>query len=171
MKQSELAIGDYHSFYEPYIQAVGDVDLLEILERQLGNFPQFLASIPEEKLHYKYAEGKWTVAEVLVHILDAERIFQYRALRIGRGDITPLTSFDQDAYVPQSNAHERTLASLIEEYKSVRQSSLSLFQSFPEKILHRKGTASNTIVSVGALGFMICGHQKNHKGILKERYL
>ncbi len=171
MKRSDLAIGDYHSFYEPYIKALGEVDLLEMLERQLVNFPQFLASIPEDKLSYSYGENKWTVAEALVHILDAERIFQYRALRIGRGDITPLASFDQDAYVPQSHANTRTLASIIEEYKSVRQSTLSLFQSFPEKILHRKGTASNAIVSVGALGFMICGHQKHHKGILKERYL
>ena len=171
MHISELAKGDYNSFYEPYVQALGEVDLLEMLERQYQNFPQFLGSIPDEKLSYRYAENKWTVAEVLVHILDTERVFQYRALRIGRGDITPLPSFDQDAYVPQSNAAGRTLEGIIDEYKSVRRSSLLLFKSFPEKILHRKGTASNAIVSVGALGFLICGHQKHHKGILKERYL
>lgn len=170
MRSTELAKGDYHSFYEPYIQALGDVELLEMLQRQHQNFPQFLDSIPEEKLSYSYADNKWTVAEVLVHILDTERVFQYRALRIGRGDITPLPSFDQDAYVPQSNAKGRALRDIIDEYKSVRMSSLMLFKSFPEKTLHRKGTASNTIVSVGALGFLICGHQKHHRGVLKERY-
>lgn len=171
MHISELAKGDYHSFYEPYVKALGDVELMDMLEKQLHNFPQFLASIPKEKLNYRYAEGKWTIAEVLVHILDAERVFQYRALRIGRGDITPLPSFDQDAYVPQSNAAGRTMDSIIEEYKAVRKSTLCLFKSFPEKLLHRKGTASNSIVSVGALGFLICGHQKHHRNILRERYL
>ena len=171
MRVTDLAKGDYHSFYEPYVKALGDVELLEMLEKQYHNFPQFLASIPEEKVGYRYAENKWSIAEVLVHILDAERVFQYRALRISRADITPLPSFDQDAYVPMSNAAGRSLESIFEEYKCVRMSSLTLFKSFPEKILHRKGTASNTIVSVGALGFLICGHQKHHKAILKERYL
>ena len=171
MQITDLAKGDYHPFYEPYVQALGNVELLEMLERQFQNFPQFLASIPEDKLEYRYADEKWTVGEVLVHILDAERVFQYRALRIGRGDITPLPSFDQDAYVPQSNAVGRSLESIIEEYKCIRMSTLTLFRSFPESTLHRKGTASNSIVSVGALGFLICGHQKHHKGVLKERYL
>lgn len=171
MHLSDLAKGDYHSFYEPYIQLLGDVELLEMLEKQYHNFPQFLASIPQEKLDHSYAEGKWTVAQVLVHIIDAERVFQYRALRISRGDMTPLPSFDQDAYVPQSNADKRTVESIIAEYKSVRSATISLFKSLPEKVLHRKGTASNAIVSVGALGFMICGHQRHHKMILKELYL
>ena len=171
MQITELAKGDYHPFYEPYVQALGNVELLDMLEKQYNNFPQFLASIPEEKLSHRYAENKWSIAEVLVHILDAERVFQYRALRIGRGDITPLPSFDQDAYVPQSNATGRSLDSIIEEYKCVRKSSLMLFKSFPEKTLHRKGTASNAIVSVGALGFLICGHQKHHRNVLRERYL
>ena len=171
MQITELAKGDYHPFYEPYVQALGNVELMEMLEKQYQNFPQFLGSIPEEKLEHRYAEGKWSIAEVLVHILDAERVFQYRALRISRGDITPLPSFDQDKYVPQSNATGRSLESIIEEYKSVRMSTLTLFRSFPEKILHRKGTASNAIVSVGALGFLICGHQKHHRNVLRERYL
>ena len=171
MRVSDLAKGDYHSFYEPYVKALGDVELLEMLEKQYHNFPQFLASIPEEKIAYRYEENKWNIAEVLIHILDAERVFQYRALRIGRGDITPLPSYDQDAYVPMSNAAGRSLESIIEEYKYVRMSSLTLFKSFPEKVLHRKGTASKSIISVGALGFLICGHQKHHKAILKERYL
>jgi len=171
MHVKDLAKGDYHSFYEPYVQALGNVELLEMLERQYNNFPQFLNSIPEEKLSHSYADNKWTVAEVLVHIMDTERVFQYRALRIGRGDITPLPSFDQDTYVPHSNASGRSLKSIVDEYKCIRMSSLTLFKSFPEKVLHRKGTASNAIVSVGALGFLICGHQKHHKGVLKERYL
>ena len=120
---------------------------------------------------YRYAPGKWSIAELLLHIIDAERVFQYRALRIGRGDRTDLPGFDQDLFVNNSEAAHRTLDSLREEYNAVRLSSLLLFQSFTKVQLLSEGSADGQGVSVRALGFMICGHQKHHEEILKSRYL
>jgi uncharacterized damage-inducible protein DinB len=141
------------------------------MERQLGNFPKFLKSIPSELLQHRYAPSKWSVAEVLVHILDTERVFQYRALRFGRGDGTPLPGFDQDAYVPESFSENRTIEDLVQEYQAIRESSLLLFKTFPEDRLMFRGTASGQGISLAALGFIICGHQKHHRNILRERYL
>jgi len=111
------------------------------------------------------------VAEVLIHITDTERVFQYRALRFARKDKTPLPGFDQDAYVPFSMANTRSIDAVINEYKSVRQSTISLYETFDEAVLKQIGIASNADMSVGALGFIICGHQRHHRNILKERYL
>ncbi|NNC61493.1 MAG: DinB family protein [Eudoraea sp.] len=171
MKTSELKEHEYNPYYRAYIEALGEVDLMKTLRKQIKNYPQFLASIPEDKLNYQYAEGKWTVAEVLLHVLDSERVFQYRALRFARKDQTPLPGFDQDLYVPQSGAGNRGLDSIIEEYKAIRQSTITLYESFEEDILKRKGVASNSNMSVAALGFIICGHQRHHRNILRERYL
>lgn len=171
MKLSDLHTTDYHSFYQPYIDAVGEADLMETMEAQLHNFPRFIESLPDNKWQWAYANDKWAISEVLVHVLDAERVFQYRALRIARGDNTPLPGFDQDSYVPFSGAATRSRESVITEYRAVRESSLSLFRTFGPEALGRKGTASNAAISVGALGFLICGHQKHHRNIIRERYL
>lgn len=171
MKSSELKKEDYNPYYEPYIAALGDVQLLDMLKRQLVNFPQFIDSIPEDKFHYSYQAGKWTVAQVLLHILDAERVFQYRALRFARKDKTPLPGFDQDTYVMESNAENWTKQEMIDNYKAIRESTISLFEKLPEEVLVRVGIASDSPMSVAALGFICCGHQKHHRNILRERYL
>lgn len=171
MKPSELVFAGTYPFYKNYIDLLGDVDLLELLQRQLSNFPQFIDSIPEGKLSFAYAADKWTVAEVLVHIIDSERVFQYRALRFSRGDRTVLPGFDQDKYVPFSNAGHRSKQSILEEYKVVRKSTIALFGSLEERALGYKGEASGLQWSVAALGFVICGHQRHHRNILRERYL
>ena len=171
MKTSELARTDYNPFYHTYIDVLGEVDLMVMMQNQLVNFPEFIDSLPERLLHWAYGEGKWTVAEVLLHVIDAERVFQYRALRIGRGDRTPLPGFDQDAYVPASGAGGRDKKSLISEYESVRKASLSLFGSFDEGHLKQYGIVSNAEISVAAIGFIICGHQKHHRNIIRQRYL
>ena len=171
MKSSALKAGDYHPFYEPYIQALGEVELMDMLKRQKQNFPQFINSIPEEKLGYAYAEGKWTIAEVLMHILDAERVFQYRALRFARNDKTPLPGFEQDAYVPLSGAGAYSKSDFVANYEIVRASSIALFDSFSEVDLQRVGIASNSEMSVAALGFIICGHQKHHRNVIRAKYL
>ena len=115
MKSSELKEGDYNPYYKTYIDKLGDSELLETLEKQLENFPNFMASIPEEKLQYAYAPEKWTVLEALQHIIDTERVFQYRALRFSRNDQTPLMGFDQDDFVPASNANKKSIEDIIEE--------------------------------------------------------
>jgi uncharacterized damage-inducible protein DinB len=171
MKTSQLSEHEYNPYYKAYIEALGEVELMDTLKKQLNNFPKFLSSIPKETLSYRYAEGKWSVAEVLIHITDTERVFQYRALRFARKDETPLPGFDQDAYVPFSLANNRSIDGVINEYKSVRQSTIALYETFDEAILKQKGIASNAAMSVGALGFIICGHQRHHRNILKERYL
>jgi len=171
MKTSQLSKSDYSAFYQGYIDTLGDADLLETMQRQVHNFPQFIQSIPDNRWQYAYGPDKWTVAEALLHVIDTERIFQYRALRIARGDNTPLPGFDQDAYVPNSGAARRSKESILEEYQAVRASTLCLFKSFGEEQLLLRGTASNALVSVGAIGFIICGHQRHHRNIIRERYL
>ncbi len=171
MKVSELEASDYHRYYQPYIDALGDVELMDLLRKQLRNFPEFIQAIPDSHWQYRYGLDKWTVAEVLLHIIDAERIFQYRALRIGRGDQTPLPGFEENAYVPKSKANERSKESVIEEYRAVRQSTLHLYTHFGPETLHLRGTASGAEVTVAALGFLMAGHQKHHRNIIRERYL
>jgi hypothetical protein len=171
MKASELTSGDYNPYYKTYVDKIGESELIPTLEKQLKNFPNFMRSIPEEKLQYAYAEGKWTILEALQHIIDTERVFQYRALRFSRNDQTALPGFDQDVFVPESSANSKSIESIIEEYTTVRASTLSLFSSFNEDILKRLGTASDSPMSVGALGFITCGHQRHHRDIIRERYL
>jgi uncharacterized damage-inducible protein DinB len=171
MRISELKQGDCPAYYQPYLQILKNASLLELMEAQLHNFPEFLNSIPQDRLQYRYAEGKWSVAEVLVHVLDTERIFQYRALRFGRMDSTPLVGFEQDDYVPMSLSQGRSIADLVREYQVIRESSLILFKSLPSERLLFTGTASEQKMSLGALGFIMCGHQKHHRNILRERYL
>jgi len=171
MKSSELQKEDFNPYYAPYIAALGDVKLVETLKKQIENFPSFISSIPEDKLNYSYGEGKWTIAQVLVHILDTERVFQYRALRFARNDKTPLPGFDQDMFVSQSNAENWSREEVIENYRIIRKSTISLFEKFSEKDLKKVGIASDSPMSVGAIGFICCGHQKHHRNILRERYL
>ncbi len=171
MVLSELPSSEYNPFYQTYIMALGNVDLMEELRRGKDNFLTLLEQIPEEKLYYAYAEGKWSLAEVLVHVIDAERIFQYRALCIARNDKTPLPGFEQDTYVPYSNADNRSKKNLMEEYKAVRDSTIFLFNSFDEEAVKRVGMASGSKMSVRAQGFIISGHQAHHIRILRERYL
>jgi uncharacterized damage-inducible protein DinB len=171
MKSSELKKEDYHPFYQPYIATLGDVELVEMLRRQLENFPLFISSIPKDKFHYTYSEGKWTVAQVLVHVLDTERVFQYRALRFARNDKTPLPGFDQDKFVMESDAENWNQQEVIENYRTIRKSTIALFEKFSEKTLKIAGIASDSPMSVAALGFICCGHQKHHRNVLRERYL
>lgn len=171
MRTIELQTGDYNPFYQTYIDALGDWELLDILQQQLKNFPQFLETLPDDKLGFSYAEGKWSLAEVLLHVLDTERVFQYRALRFMRGDKTPLPGFDQDIFVPNSNANRRTKESIVEEYKVIRRSTIALYSNMNGKSLQNIGIASDFPMTVAAMGFIICGHQKHHRNIIRERYL
>jgi hypothetical protein len=171
MLVSELPSSEYNPFYQTYVMALGNVGLIEELKIGKSNFLSLFEKISEEKLDFAYEEGKWTLAEAIVHTIDTERIFQYRALCIARNDKTPFPGFDQDAYVPYSNASNRTKKDLIEEYKAVRDSTISLFNSFDDESIKRIGTASGSKMSVRALGFIISGHQAHHIRIIEERYL
>jgi hypothetical protein len=171
MKSSQLPITEYAPFYAGYIQALDNVELIEELEICLHEFIKFVQNIPMDKFDYRYAEGKWTIKEIIQHLIDAERVFSYRAMRISRNDMTPLPGFEENHYVDNTNANARNLQELLTELAVVRQSSLSLFKSFSENQLKILGTASNSQVSVRAIGFILIGHQKHHQKIFQERYL
>ncbi|BAO77466.1 DinB family protein [Winogradskyella sp. PG-2] len=162
---------EYNSYYKAYIDNATNDDIVEGLEKNLETVVEFYSSIRSDKHDYAYAEGKWTVKDVLLHVIDTERIFAYRALRIGRYDKTPLTGFEQDDYVINGNTKYRTLDSLLEEYITVRQATISLYKSFNSETLEYLGEASGFPISVRALGYIITGHENHHNQLIKERYL
>ena len=171
MKSNQLPVNEYADFYKSYIQVLENVELQEELEISLHKFIKFVQNIPMDKFDYRYADGKWTIKEIIQHLIDSERVFSYRALRISRNDLTPLPGFDENSFVENTNANERSLQGLLTEMAVVRQATLSLFNSFSIEQLRRMGTASNHAISVRAIGFIIIGHQEHHQKIFQEWYL
>jgi len=164
------------SEYAPYtIMYIGllpdDGLILKHLADNLRATVDFVRALPEEKLLYRYAEGKWTIKEILAHLIDDERIYAYRALRFARNDQTELPGFEQDAYALESGANERPLEELLEEFATVRRSTVALFNSFDDRVLTRSGVASGNVMSVRAAAYHIAGHELRHLNIIKERYL
>ena len=171
MKTSQLHDNEYSVFNATYINAAGKVNLLEELEISLHDFIRFVQNLPMDKFDYRYAEGKWTIKEIIQHIIDTERIFAYRALRISRNDQTPLPGFDENDFANNTVAQTRGLQDLLTEFSAVRHSNLLLFKSFSDEQLLRVGLASDHPISVRAIGFMLIGHQKYHQKVFEERYL
>jgi uncharacterized damage-inducible protein DinB len=158
-------------YYGKYVDRVPDGDLLQTMRTQLDETLALVRGLPEERGGHRYAPGKWSIREVLGHVIDAERIFAYRALRIARGDATPLASFDENAYAAASDADARTLADLADELEHVRLGNIALFRSLGDEALARRGTASDATVSVRALAWILAGHELHHVKLLRERYL
>lgn len=172
MKKSELTSGEYQPYYETYLKNVANTtDLMEGMKQSLVDTPKFFESIPEEKLHHQYAVEKWTPKEILQHLVDTERIFTYRALRISRNDPTELPGFDENAYVPPSQANNKALSQLIAEFSSLRKANIAMYTGFTAEMLQVKGKASGGPVSVRAIPFILMGHELHHIRIIKERYL
>lgn len=171
MNSTQLPVNEYSSFNATYIQPLDNVNLIEELEICLHDFIRFVQNIPLDKFDYRYAGGKWTIKDIIQHIIDAERIFSYRALRISRNDQTPLPGFEENSYVQNANANGRTIQELLTEMAAVREATLLLFKSFSDEQLREIGIASDNDISVRAIGFIIIGHQKHHQRIFKERYL
>lgn len=171
MTVKDLNKNEYSSFYQTYIDECGDNRLIEGLELNLDETLQFYKSIPIDKHEYRYDKGKWTIKELLQHIIDSERVFCYRALRFSRQDKTDLPGFEQDDYVAVSMANKRSLSDMLEEFKILRKSSICLFESFDKNMLRSKGFANDNEMSVRAVGFIIVGHVNHHTKIIKERYL
>jgi uncharacterized damage-inducible protein DinB len=161
---------EFAPFYANYIAQVADGDLLATLERQTGATSAYITSLPDARRTYRYAADKWSVAESLLHVVDTERVFSYRLLRIARGDTTDLPGFDQDAYVPASKADTRSLLSLAAEFTAVRSSTMQLLRNLGDDAWDRMGRASGNPVSARALAWMIAGHEAHHLRILRERY-
>ena len=162
---------EYGAYYGRYIaQVPAGADILDLLARQRDSTLARFAAVPEARGAYRYAPGKWTVREVLVHLSDVERIMAYRALRVARGDTTPLPGFDENAYAPLSNAEAHPVAALAEEWGDVRRATLSLFRHLAPEAWTRRGTASDVPVTARSLAWIIAGHERHHLGTLAERY-
>ena len=162
---------DYAPYYSRYIDLVEGENILHLLNEQSIKTQQILNSFPKWKGNYAYAEGKWTVKQVIGHLMDVERIMAYRALCIARNEKKPLPSMEQDDYVREGRFNERELFDLNYEFRLIRETNMLLFKSFDEEILSRKGIAAEKEVSVLALLFIIAGHEKHHIDVLKEKYL
>jgi uncharacterized damage-inducible protein DinB len=162
---------EYAPYYGTYVNAVSGSDALPPLFAQRASTGAFLAGIPESRAGYRYAEGKWSLREVIGHLSDSERIFAYRLLRFARGDETPLASFDENAYVPAAGFERRSLADVAREFAAVREATLALVNSLDEGMLARRGTASGKLMSVRALVWVIAGHELHHLRVIRERYL
>jgi hypothetical protein len=159
------------AFYTKYIDKVEGGDAIKVMKDNLVTTPRFLQNLNMETWHHRYAPEKWNVKEVMIHVIDTERIFAYRALRIARMDQTPMAGFDQDAYVACSGAESRSPQSILEEYVAVRMATIVLYQNFTDEMMVRMGTASDNPFSTLALSFIIAGHENHHLQILHERYL
>jgi uncharacterized damage-inducible protein DinB len=166
-----LQTNEYVPYQMNYIKLVSDQNILKGLINQKEEMIHFFKSIPVFKQEYKYAEGKWTIKDLILHLIDSERIFAYRALRIARNDVTALPGFEENDYVNNANANEREFESLLKEYGVVREATISLFQSLSDADLFKIGKASDASVSVRGIGYCILGHEIHHKNIIIERYL
>lgn len=158
-------------FYQGYVKNVMDQDMLDAMHESSRITLDLIRSIPESKGEHRYAEGKWSIKELLAHMIDVERIMAYRALRFARNDKTDLPGFEENDYAPEANAHGRTIAQLANEMERLRASTIDMFKSFTPEMLKREGTANKNHLSVLVLGYVIPGHETHHRKILIERYL
>ncbi len=157
-------------FYRGYVQILGEGELVPLLLKTGDDFLDYCKRLTEQQGLYRYAEGKWSIKEVIQHVIDSERIFAYRVLCFARNDKTELPGFEQDDYVPESKANKRSIHSLLTEFTSVRASTVDLFTSIPGDIRQRVGVSNGVEMSVETLGFIISGHLKHHLNIIQERY-
>ena len=162
---------EYDAFYASYVASVPEGDVLDILATEGRRAGTLFESIPPEKKSFRYAPGKWSVREVIGHVIDTERIFSFRMLWMSRGDLTPLPGMDQDTFVAGAEFDSRGLASLAREFKTLRESNIVLGRSFSEEVLNRRGFASGLEFSVRALMYIMAGHAIHHVRVLEDRYL
>jgi hypothetical protein len=158
-------------FYQSYLDLIKEEDIKSALKKNTRQFRKFLKKIPAKKIDYAYAPGKWTIREILQHVIDAERVFAYRALRFSRIDPTPLPGFDENTWAIHAGAASRRWEDLLEEFKSLRSSTEYLFNSLTEDQLKFVGEANGRPLNAFTLGFLVPGHAAHHMRIIKERYL
>jgi hypothetical protein len=163
---------EYAPGFAGYVARLGDdEDIVSALASQLDEVVARLQAVPDARGDYRYAPGKWTLKDIVGHLSDTERVFAYRALRVARGDTTPLPAFDDQAWVAQLGAENRTLADMVEEWGDVRRASLSLFRHLPPATWSRRGIASGQPITVRALAYVMVGHARHHLEVVEARYL
>ena len=161
---------EYDPYYDRYISLVKE-DVVAALEKQLRETRDLLSKVSAEKAEFRYAPGKWSVKEVLGHMNDTERIMSYRVLRIARGDQTPIEGFEQDDYIATGKFGRRTIDDLLQEFTTIRNSTLQLVRHLDAESSARRGTASNKQITARAVVYVIAGHELHHRRILEEKYL
>ena len=157
-------------FYRGYVRATGSGELVPLLLKTGDDFITFCRKLTEQQGLYKYAPDKWSIKDIILHLIDAERMFSYRAFRFARNDKTELFGFDQNDYVSEAGADSRSIHSLMSEFTNVRAASVDMFSSFSEEVRKRKGIASGVEFSVEVLGYIISGHVIHHMNVIQERY-
>ncbi|MCL6099132.1 MAG: DinB family protein [Bacteroidetes bacterium] len=162
---------EYAPYYQQYIKDVPQIDILEYLNQQLDETVKLFSGVSEEKASFRYAPDKWSVKEVLGHILDSERIFAYRALCISRDEKNSLPGFDQNIYTANANFDKLKLTDIVEEFVALRKSNLKMFGNFSEEMWTRKGTANKNEVTVRAVAYILAGHALHHINVVREQYL
>jgi hypothetical protein len=162
---------EYLPYYGKYISRVSDGDIIDSLSKQLEETLVLLQSIPESQAGFRYAPDKWSIKELVGHLIDTERIFAYRALRFARNDQTPVPGYEQDDYVRNASFDAYPLSDLAAEFESVRRSNLFLFKHLNDEAWTRKGVANGSEASVRALAYIIAGHELHHRAVLREKYL
>jgi hypothetical protein len=162
---------EYDPYYETYTSLVPENDILPVLAGQTRELRSAFDGVAEEKGTFAYADGKWTVKEVLSHIIDGERIFAYRVFRIARGDKTPIEGFEQEGYIENSYANARTFADMLTEFDHIRRANVMFFENLRDGDWLRMGTANKVEISVRALAWIMAGHVRHHIGVLRSRYL
>jgi hypothetical protein len=162
---------EYDPYYERYISLVADRDIIDTLGGQSTRLQDIFTAMPEDRGEFRYAEGKWSIKELLGHLIDGERMFAYRLFRISRGDETPIEGFEQDGYIENAHSNQRSFADLLEEFSLLRRANMIFFKNLADDAWSRIGTANNAKISVRALVYIMAGHIEHHLAILKERYL
>jgi len=169
--KTALANHKIAEYFNRYIELVNDIDIISGLEKNLSNTKDLFDLLTENQGDYRYQDDKWSIKELLTHIIDAERIFCYRALSIARNDKTDLPGFDHDGFVKYADANSRTFCDIANEFETVRKATLSLFNGFSDEALEREGKANGKEMTVLAIGYLIIGHAIHHANVLKEKYL
>ncbi len=163
--------GEYAEAYAPYVAAAAEGNVLALLQAQLGDVIDLYSRFSEAQGAFRYAPGKWSLKDLLQHMSDAELIFAYRCLRIGRGDVTPLAGFDEEAYAAEAQADERSVADLLADFRAARTASLNLFRGLPDSAWGQLGTTNGRSITARCLPFINLGHAAHHLDIIRERYL
>ncbi|MEM0516759.1 MULTISPECIES: DinB family protein [Aequorivita] len=171
MTLTDLDKSTYNSYYQKYLNLVGDKPLLEALQRGQVETENYFENLETSLWEYRYKENKWTPKDILQHIIDTERVFVYRALYFSRVDEANLDGFDENLFAENALANLKTADALLKEYSAVRNATISLYSGFSTMQLRRCGKANNSVLSVAAAGFIICGHEIHHRNIINERYL
>jgi len=168
-----LEKNEYAAFYQPYIQIIMDNDknIIENLEYSFEYFNDIVSGIDAKKQLFRYEKNKWTIREIVQHLIDVERVFNYRAMRFSRNDVSDLPGFDENQFVLQSNANQRDFETLIAEFSSLRKATILMYHGFTNDILQLGGKANGSFISVRVLGYITSGHLLHHLSVIKDRYL